>query len=72
MAMHTDNRSIDIGYLLKEQGDAFMHFLGGSVADGIRNIDGRGTRVDGCFNDAAKEVEFGSRRILGENSILSQ
>ena len=53
--------------------DAGCVLLRDHVADGIRNVDGSSTGLDGGFNDAAQEVEVGAGRILsGELDVRTE
>ena len=53
--------------------DAGCVLLRDHVADGIRNVDGSSTGLDGGFNDAAQEVEVGAGCVLsGELDVRAE
>ena len=53
--------------------DAGGVLLRDHVADGIRNVDGSSTGLDGGFNDAAQEVEVGAGCVLsGELDVRAE
>ena len=37
---------------------------GSRITYGVRNVHGRGTSINGCFDYIAKEIPFRSRRIF--------
>ena len=53
MAMHADNRLIDIGYFVAQASDDLGKFVWNGIANGIRNIDGAGAGFNGSFDNPA-------------------
>jgi|GEM_PF-4747761 len=65
VAMHRPDRLVrvrdSLAQLANESGKLPRHV----VPNGIRDIDGSGTRGDGRLNDAAEEIRLGAAGILG-------
>ncbi len=65
MAVGGKNDFFGAGHAAAEHGKNAFHVFGDGVADGVRDVDGGGTRDDGGFDAAAQKVRFGAAAVFG-------
>ncbi len=71
VAVDRDDGLVDVGHPVEQGVDDAGEFGRHRVADGIRNIDGAGARLDGGLHHAAEVIDGGAARILaGELHIV--
>jgi len=62
--MHREHRLVGIGDAFEQLADGVGVLVRNRVADGVRDVDGARTGVDGGLDDAAEEVDLGAAGIL--------
>ncbi|MNH12143.1 hypothetical protein D3C79_716780 [compost metagenome] len=71
MAVHRDDGLIDVRHPVEQGLDDAGELSRHRVADGIRDVDGAGTGLDGGLDHAAQVVDGGASRILaGELHVV--
>ena len=66
-----DNCLINIEYAIVQSGNDVGELKRHGVADGVRDVDGFRTRVDGGFHDARQVFDWRTARILtGEFNVI--
>ena len=71
--MHANDGVVNVFDVIEEVADQLGELVGHGVADGVGDVDGRGTRFDGGLGDLGEEFGLGARGILGaELDVLGQ
>ena len=64
VAVNGEHRSVDVVDVAYEVREDFVKLFRHRVADGIGDINRRGARVDGGFNDLREKLEFRARGVF--------
>ena len=65
MAMHADDRLVDVAHMLAQVGDQIGVLLRHRVPDGIGDVHRGGASLDRGLHDFGEKLGFGARGILG-------
>ena len=64
MAVHTDDRTSDVGHFLFQVANAVGELIRHRVTDGIGDVHRARSRFDGLFHDLGEKVELGASRVF--------
>ena len=65
MAVDRDRRLVDVAHVFEDAVDEGVELRRRGVADGVRDVYGRGAGVDHAFEHAVDVLPFGARRVHG-------
>ena len=73
VAVRADHRLVDGGHAVDEALDHAVHVRRGRVADGVGDVDGRGTGCDHRLHHPAEKVDLRARRVFrGKLDVFAQ